>query len=59
MLSLLPRRTAQHTGRAGWAVLVLAPFPHIAAHIVEAKLVRRKATYWRGVVKLVHVQSQS
>ena len=39
----VPTRTAQHTERAGWAVLVLAPFIHVAAHVVEAQFIGRKA----------------
>ena len=43
--AIAPRRTAQHTVRVGWTVLVLAPFPHVASHVVQAILVRSKAPH--------------
>jgi hypothetical protein len=34
-----PRRTAQH-------IAIFAPLPHIASHVVQPKLVGRKASHW-------------
>jgi hypothetical protein len=40
----VPRRTAQHTVRVARPVPVLAPFPHVAADVVEAQFIGRKTS---------------
>src|SRR5580765_3910060 len=43
--AFIPRGTAEHTDSAPGFIQVLAPLPHVAAQIVDAMDVRRKAPH--------------